>query len=255
MIDRAQQDRRRHRIVDDQRNAVPVRDLGQRLDVADVAGRIADAFAEHGARALVDQLLDRRRRVGLGKPHIDALPRQQMGEQRMRRAIELRHRHDVAAELRDVERRVIQGRLPGAHAQGFQAALEGGDAPLEHGVGGVADPAVAMSLGLEIEQRRPVLGAVERIGHGLIDRDRHGLRGRLDVVAAMDRDGLAFHRFTWPFVPGRQVTAGRCAPAAQHGRSAASDVQRSRLESDAITLTIDAMTHRRPARLREFPRA
>jgi hypothetical protein len=82
----------------------------------------------------------------------------------------------------------------------------------------------------------------------------------------MDRDGLAFHRFTWPFVPGRQVTAGRCALAAQQDRPATSgvrgnlsptdiDVQRSRLESDAITLTIDAMTHRRPARLREFPRA
>ena len=58
VLDRPQQDRRRDRVVDDQRHAVPVRDVGERLDVADVAGRIADALAEQRAGLVVDQLLD-----------------------------------------------------------------------------------------------------------------------------------------------------------------------------------------------------
>ena len=65
VIDRTQQDRRRHRIVDDERHAVTFGDRGQRLDVADIAGRIADAFAEDGARLVVDQLLDRLGAVGI----------------------------------------------------------------------------------------------------------------------------------------------------------------------------------------------
>ena len=196
VFDRPQQDRRRDRVVDDQRHAVPVRDVGQRLDVADVAGRIADALAEHRAGLVVDQPLDRGGRVRLGEADVDALPAEDMGEQRVRGAVELRHRDDVAAELGDVEHRVVERRLAGADAQRLDAAFERGDAALQHRVGRIADAAVAKAFDLEIEQRRAVVGAVERVGDGLIDRDRDRLGGRLDVVAAVDGDGLASHAVT-----------------------------------------------------------
>mgnify|MGYP003693655007 CR=1 FL=1 len=61
VVDRPQQNRRGDGVVDDQRHAVPVRHASQRLDVADVAGGIADAFAEDRPRPIVDQLLDRAR--------------------------------------------------------------------------------------------------------------------------------------------------------------------------------------------------
>ena len=99
VIDRAEQDRRRHRVVDDQRDAVPCADLRQRLDVADIAGRIADAFAEHRAGVLVDQAFDVVGLIGRGEPRRDAEARQQVGEQRVGRAVELRHRHDVGAGI------------------------------------------------------------------------------------------------------------------------------------------------------------
>ena len=75
-----------------------VRDLGHRLDVADVAGRIADAFAKHRAGVVVDQLLDvgglvDSRRSAPSTPWL----RQHMREQRMGGAVELRHGDDVAA--------------------------------------------------------------------------------------------------------------------------------------------------------------
>ena len=50
VLDRPQQHRRGHGVIHHKRDAVPVRHPRQRLDIADVAGRIADAFAEDGAR-------------------------------------------------------------------------------------------------------------------------------------------------------------------------------------------------------------
>ena len=79
---------------------VPMRDVRQRLEIADVAGRIADGLAEHRARVLVDQRLDVGGAVRLRESHLDAHARQDVREQRVSRAVELRHRDDVAAHLR-----------------------------------------------------------------------------------------------------------------------------------------------------------
>jgi hypothetical protein len=72
-------------------------------------------------------------------------------------------------------------------------ALQRGDAALQHIGGGIADPAVAVALGFEIEQRRAMLCAVEGVGDGLIDRHGNGLRRRIDLVAAVNGDRLGFH--------------------------------------------------------------
>jgi hypothetical protein len=47
---------RGHGVVDDQRHAVAVRDLGQLFEVGDVAERVADRFAEERLGLAVDQL-------------------------------------------------------------------------------------------------------------------------------------------------------------------------------------------------------
>ncbi len=191
--DRLQQDRGRDRIIDDERNAVGMRDIGQRRDVADVAGRVADALAEHRLGVLIDEAGDRVRLVRFRETHLHALARKQVSEQRVRGAVELRHRDDVAAERRDVERRVVQRRLARAHAKRFEAAFQRRHAPLQDRIGRIVDPCVAEALGLEVEQGRAMLGAVECIGDGLIDRHRHGLGRGIDLVAAMDGDRVASH--------------------------------------------------------------
>jgi hypothetical protein len=116
VIDRTQQDRRRHRVVDDQRNSMPPRQRRQLFDVADIARRIADALAKDRARVVVDQLFDGVRTIGFGKADLDALARENVSEQRVRGAVELRDGNDVAAHLGEVEHRIIQRRLTGAHA-------------------------------------------------------------------------------------------------------------------------------------------
>ena len=203
VFDRAQQDRRRHRVVDDQRNAVPRADLRQRFDVANIARRIADAFAEDGAGVAVDQLFDCLGLVGLGESHLDALARQQVGEQRIGGAVELRHRDDIAAHAGDIEHRIVQRRLPGGHAQRIDAAFERGDAAFQHLGGRIADPRIAIAFDLEVEQSGAVIGAVEFISYGLIDRHRDGFRRRIGVVAAVHG-----HRFSFHMVPPRIPNAG-----------------------------------------------
>ena len=50
-----------------------------------------------------------------------------------------------------------------------------------------------MAFDFEIEQSRAVVGAVELVGDGLIDRNRDGPRGRLGLVAAVDGHRFVFH--------------------------------------------------------------
>ena len=195
MVDRAQQDRSRHRVVDDERNAVTHGDRRQRPYVADIARRIADAFEEHGARVLIDQLLDRLGGIGAGETHLDPLARQNMGEQRVRGAVELRQGNDVAAHRREVEHGVVQRRLAGTHTQRLDAAFERGDAALKHGGRRVADTAVAVTLGFEVEQGGAVIGTVEFVGDGLVDRDRDRPGCRFGLVTAVDGHSVASHAF------------------------------------------------------------
>ena len=131
-------------------------------------------------------------RVGLGEPHLDALARQHMGEQRVGGAVELRHGHDVAAAIGQVGDRIIERGLAGADRQGPDAAFERRDARFEHRRGRIGDAAVAIAFGFEVEQGGAVIGAVERIGDGLIDRHRDRLGGRVVLETAVKSPWFRF---------------------------------------------------------------
>lgn len=196
IVERLEQNRCCDGVVDDQRHAMRMRDLGQRLDVADVAGRVADGLGEHGAGVLVDQLLDGIWLVALGEAAGDALPRQDVREQRMRGAVKLRHGNDVAAVIGDVDEGKMQGRLAGRDRERTDAAFKLGDTLLQHRAGRIGDAAVTKTFGLEIEERRAVIGAVEGIGCGLVNRHGNRVRGRLGLVTGVNSDRLVAHRAT-----------------------------------------------------------
>src|SRR5579864_251175 len=111
----------------------------------------------------------------------------------MRGSVELGNGDDVSPQRRQVDQGIIRRGLARADAQGFQPALERGYAPFEHGHSRVVDPAVAKPFSFEIEQRCCMIGTVKRIRNRLIDRDRYGLRRRIDLVATVNRNRLWSH--------------------------------------------------------------
>ena len=189
----AEKDGRGDGVVDDQRHAVLVRDFGQAFDIGDVAGGIADAFAENGARIFVDQFFDVIGMIGGGEAAGDALLGQNVREQRVGGAVQLREGDDVVAHLRDIDERIVNRGHAGADAEGFDAAFEGGYAFFEDGVGGIADAGVDVALHVEIEEGGAVGGAIEFKRDGLVDGDRDGFGGGVAIVAGVDRKSFAFH--------------------------------------------------------------
>ena len=193
VVDRPQQDRRGNGIVDDKRNTVACGDVCQRFDVTDIAGRVADAFAKNTAGGVVDEFFDGVGPVGFGETHGDALARQNVAEQRVGRAVKLRHRNYIGAHRGEIEYGIIQRRLTGACAQRIDPAFQQGNAALQHGDRRIADAAVAMAFDFKVEQRGAVIGAVEFVGDGLIDRHRHRFGGRVGFVAAVNGQCLVLH--------------------------------------------------------------
>lgn len=101
VLERAAEDRRGHGVVDDQRHAVAVGGCGQRGDIDDVAGRVADGLAEHRLGTFVDQRLEGGDVVVGGEARGDALARQGVGQQVVGAAVQFGHRDDVVAGLGD----------------------------------------------------------------------------------------------------------------------------------------------------------
>ncbi|MHC2838558.1 hypothetical protein ACVINU_001492 [Bradyrhizobium diazoefficiens] len=121
---------------------------------------------------------------------------QNVREQRVRGAVELRHGHDVAAVIGDVDEGEMQRRLAGRDRKRADAAFELADTLLQHRAGRIGDAAVTETLGLEIEERRAVIGAVEGVGRGLVDRHGNRVRGGFGLIAGVNSDRLVAHRAT-----------------------------------------------------------
>ena len=192
VLDRLQERRRRHRVVDDCRHAMRMRHVGDGLQIDDVARRVADALAEDRLRPGVDVLLKVGRAIALGEPDVDSLLRQHVGEQRVRPAIQLRHGDDVVACLGEIQDRVVDGGAARRQHQRTDAPLEPGDTFFEHGLGWVHDPRVDVPRHCQVEQVGTVLGVVELVRNRLVDGYRHGLRGGFRFITAVYGNGFVF---------------------------------------------------------------
>ena len=116
VVDRAQQDRRRDGVVDDQRHAVPM-PTSASASMSQMLPAGLPMLSQKTARVLSSISFSIASAASLvGEADRDALARQDMREQRVRRAVELRHRDDVAAQVGEVDDRVIERRLTGARA-------------------------------------------------------------------------------------------------------------------------------------------
>ncbi len=193
MLERPAEHRRGDCIVDDQRHTVAVRGFGQGGEIDDIARRVADGFAEHRLGATVDQRFQGCDVIVGGETHLDALARQGVGKQVVGAAIELGHRDDVVAHFGDG----LDGVGDRCHARGYgqcsHAAFKRCDALFEHVGGGIHDARVDVARHLQVEQVGAVLGVIEGVGGGLVDRHRHRPGGRVRAVASVDGEGFPFH--------------------------------------------------------------
>ena len=180
VLDRLQVQRRRDRVVDDERHPVSVRDIADGLQVDDVERRIADRLAEDGFGVGVHQPLDALGAVVLCETHLDALTRQHVGEQRVGGPVQLRCGDDVVVDRREVQDRVVDRGRPGTEHDGTGALLESRDPVLQHVIGGVVETVVVEPGRLEVEDGSGVGGVVEFVGDRLVDG--HGDRARLSGV-------------------------------------------------------------------------
>src|SRR5215469_14469369 len=146
MLKRPQQDRRGDGVVDDEGDAVLVRDLGQPLEIAYVSSGIPDALAKQCTGLAIDESLERGRLIALREPRADPKLREDVRKQRMSRTVELRDRNDILTAAGYVQDGVMQSRLPGTYAESSDPALQRSNAALQHIVRRVADPPVAVSF-------------------------------------------------------------------------------------------------------------
>ena len=178
-------------VVDDQRDAVLVRDIGDRPDVEDVDARVADGLGEEQLGVRAHRALPLGRVVlVLDEGDLDPELRERVLEEVVGAAVDRAGGDEVVAGLRDVQDREGRRRLAARQQEGAGAALERGDALLDHCLGRVHDPGVDVAELGEREQVLRVVRAVEHVGGGLVDRDGSRVGGRVGLGARVHLLGL-----------------------------------------------------------------
>ena len=193
VLDGFAQDRSGDRVVDDERHAAGVGGLGQGGDVDDVARRVADALAIDRLGFVIDEGGDGLGAVILGEAHLDPEARQHVGEQGVGAAIELGGGDDVVTGGGQRLDGVGDGGGTRRDHQAGDAPFQRGHPLLQHIVGGVHDAGVDVARHRQIEQVRPVLGALELVGHRLVDGHGHRLGGGVAGKAVVQGQGRIFH--------------------------------------------------------------
>jgi hypothetical protein len=187
VLEGADEVRRRDRVVDDERHTGRVRHVGDEPDVEDVDLRVADGLREeqlrvrtHGAPPLLGVVLV------LDEGGLDPELRERVLEEVVRTAVDRGGRHDVVARLRDVQHGGRLGSLTGREEERTRSALECGEPLLDDGLRRVLDTRVDVAELREREEVLRVVGVVEHVARGLVDRRRPGLRDGIGRGSRVD---------------------------------------------------------------------
>ena len=81
-----------------------------------------------------------------------------------------------------------QRRMAARGADRADAAFQRGDSFFEHADRRIADPGIDMAGAFQVEQRRRMVGIVEHIGRGLIDRHCACAGHRIRLLTRMQRE-------------------------------------------------------------------
>ena len=193
VLEGAAQDGRGNGVIDDQRHTMPVGGIGQCLKVNNIAGRVANGFAEDRLGLVIDQRLKRRDVVMGSETRLDTKARQGMRQQVVSPAIKLGHRDNIVTDFGHGLDRISNSGHTRGHRQGTDTALHGGNALFEHVVGRVHDARVNIACDFQVKQVGTMLSIVECVGCGLVDRHRYCFSCRVGAIACVDSHGFQFH--------------------------------------------------------------
>ncbi len=186
-------------VVDHERNAGLVGDTGDHLDVEDRVLRVADGLAVEELGVGADRSLPGLGIVGVfDERGLDPELGEGVVQQVVGAAVQRSAGDDVVAGLGDVHDGDGLGRLARRHHERTghagcgrrQAAFERRDPGLEHTLRGVHDAGVDVARLGQGEQVRRVLGVLELVGRGLIDRHGACAGCRVGLVPGVNLLGL-----------------------------------------------------------------
>ena len=189
-LEGAAQVRRRERVVDHQRQPGVAGDRRHRLDVEHVDEGVPDGLGVQHPRVVAD---GPREVLGVVRVHeggLDAELGEVHVELRVAPAIELARGDDVVPRLEEGQECGHLCRHPRRGGDRGPAAFERRHALLEHGGRRVHQPRVDVPEGLEVEQARGVIGVVEHVGGGLVDRRRPRPGGGIGKLPGVQAQGL-----------------------------------------------------------------
>ena len=110
-----------------------------------------------------------------------------MGEQVIGAAIELAGTDNIVAHFADGLQRIKNSRHAGGHRQRTHTAFQLRHALFQNRIGGVHDAGVDVALHLQVEQIGTVLGVIEGVGRGLVDRGGSGPGSGIAFEACVQR--------------------------------------------------------------------
>ena len=190
VVDRLAEPRCGERVVDDQGNACIVGDLRDRLEVADHAAGVGETLDEEGLGLGCQRALEVVRLVGVDDVRLPAELRIGVAHLLQRATVEAGGGDDLVAWGHQREQRQHLCRMTRRRHRAASAAFERGQPRLERGVGRVGQPRIDEAYGLQVEQGGGVVGILEDIGRGLVDRQRSRAGGRVGRRAGMHRQGF-----------------------------------------------------------------
>ena len=102
-FERTAENRRRERIVDNERNAVFVSDLGELRDVENATGRIGDGLAENAFRVRTERRLNRLRvGIWINEREFDTELLERNGEEVESSAVDLGGTYDMVSRAAEI---------------------------------------------------------------------------------------------------------------------------------------------------------
>ena len=178
-------------VVDDHRNLVLVGDFRNGLDVRDVGIGIAESLDQDKLGVVLDGALDFVQVVDIHEGGIHAEGAKGVLQQVVGTAIDGALGHHMVAFAGEGRNGVGKGCRTGCDGKACDASFQGGDALFKNILGGVGKAAVDVARVLQVETVGGVLGAVEHVRGGLVDRNGAGIGGRVCLfLAHMELEGF-----------------------------------------------------------------